>query len=490
MLWIDDALLVAGVLLLLGVVTSKISARYGIPMLVLFLGLGMLAGSDGIGGIEFEDPVQANAVGSLALAIILFHGGLGTTYTSIASAWKPSLVLATLGVLITSVVTGLAASWILQISLLQGLLLGSIVGSTDAAAVFSVLRTGGFALPPKLTSTLEIESGSNDPMAIFMTVGCIELLLPDPTSTGQLLLMFVKQMVIGGLFGILAGYVAVWLTNRIKLDSAGLYPLLATGLCLITFGMTSYFDGSGFLAVYIAGIVMGNNRVVFKNGTMLFHDAFAWLAQIMMFIVLGLLCFPKTLVTYTWPSLGIAVVLILVARPIAVAISLLPFRFRWQEMLLASWGGLKGAVPITLATFPLLYDLDHGNDIFNVVFFVVVISALVQGWSLPWAARQLGLNIPMPPSPPLQLEINSLQHVDGEIVDYTITPDSPAARKLVRDLGLPEGATIALIARKEEFIPPQGKTIISEGDHVVVVIKGGAGEAVNRVFMPELVREA
>lgn len=489
MFWIDDAMLVAGVLLLLGVVTSKISARYGIPMLVLFLGLGMLAGSEGIGGIEFDDPIQAHAVGSLALAIILFHGGLGTTYASIASAWKPSLVLATVGVLITSVLTGLAASWILQTTLLNGLLLGSIVGSTDAAAVFSVLRTGGFALPPKLASTLEIESGSNDPMAIFMTIGCIELLLPDPATPGHLLLMFVKQMAFGILFGVVSGYIAVWMTNRIRLDTAGLYPLLATGFCLITFGMTAYFDGSGFLAVYILGIVLGNNRVVFQNGTLLFHDALAWLAQIMMFIVLGLFCFPMKLLTFTVPSLGIAFVLILIARPIAVFVSMLPFRFRWQEMSLASWGGLKGAVPITLATFPLVYGLSGAEEIFNVVFFVVVLSALVQGWSLPWVARKLGLNLPMPPNPPLQLEINSLQHVDGEIVDYTITDNSPAVGKMVRDLGLPEGATIALIARQEEFIPPQGKTILLSGDHVVVVIKGGAGEPVNRVFMPEAVAE-
>lgn len=482
MFWIDDAMLVAGVLLFLGVVTSKISARYGIPMLVLFLGLGMLAGSDGIGGIEFDDPQLAHAVGSLALAIILFHGGLGTSYASIRSAWKPSLSLATVGVLVTSVITGLAACWILQLSVLQGLLIGSIVGSTDAAAVFSILRTGGFALPEKLASTLEIESGSNDPMAIFMTVGCIELLLPEPASTGELVLMFVKQMAFGGIIGIVIGHVAVWMTNRINLDSAGLYPLLATGFCLITFGLTSYAGGSGFLAVYLAGIVIGNNRVIFQNGTFLFHDALAWLAQILMFIVLGLLSFPVRLMEHAWQALGIAVVLIFVARPIAVALSLLPFRFRWQEMTLASWGGLKGAVPITLATFPLLFDLQKGQLIFDVVFFVVVVSALVQGWSLPWAARRLGLNQPMPATAPVQLEITSLRHVAGEVLDYTIGMKSPAAGKMVRDLGLPEGSTIALIARNQEFIPPHGKTVISEGDHVVIVVKEGAEDEVSQVF--------
>jgi len=485
MFWIDDAMLAAGVLLLLGVITSKISARYGVPMLVLFLGLGMLAGSEGFGGIEFEDYQMAHAVGSLALAIILFDGGLGTTFASITTAWKPSLVLATLGVLITSVVTGLAACWILGLPLLNGLLLGSIVGSTDAAAVFSVLRTGGFALPERLGSTLEIESGSNDPMAIFLTVGLIELLTKEVGWGGGLILLFVKQMVLGGMIGVAFGYVAVWVTNRLNLDTAGLYPLLMTGMALGTFGLAAYLGGSGFLAVYLAGIVIGNSRVVFKRGTLLFHDALAWLAQIAMFIVLGLLSFPSRLLAVSWQALGIAVVLILVARPIAVVVCMLPFRFRCSEMTLASWGGLKGAVPITLATFPLLFQLDQAQLIFDVVFFVVVVSALVQGWSLPWVAQKLGLDEPMPSNPPVQLEINSLRHVDGDILDYTIESGSPADGRKVSELALPDGATIALIARDDAFIPPRGKTTISSGDHVIVVVKSGAGEGLDAVFREE-----
>lgn len=482
MFWIDEAMLVAGTLLLLGVITSKISARYGVPMLVLFLGLGMLAGSEGIGGIEFEDYELAHAVGSLALAIILFDGGLGTTFASIKTAWKPSLVLATLGVLITSLITGLAACWILGLPLLNGLLLGSIVGSTDAAAVFSVLRTGGFALPAKLGSTLEIESGSNDPMAIFLTVGIIELLTEEVGWGGGLLLLFAKQMVLGGMIGIALGHVAVWITNRMNLDTAGLYPLLATGMALLTFGLAAYLGGSGFLAVYLAGIVIGNNRVVFKKGTLLFHNALAWLAQIAMFVVLGLLSFPSSLLAVGWKAFTIAVVLILIARPIAVAVCMLPFRFRWNEMALASWGGLKGAVPITLATFPLLFDLDDAQLVFDVVFFVVVVSALVQGWSLPWVAKKLDLDEPMPGSPPVQLEIHSLRHVEGDILDYTIEPGSPADGKKVSELGLPDGATIALIARNDSFVPPRGTTTISHGDHVIVVVKSGAGDGLDAIF--------
>lgn len=482
MFWIDDAMLVAGMLLLLGVVTSKISARYGVPMLVLFLGLGMLAGSEGFGGIEFEDYEMAHAVGSLSLAIILFDGGLGTTFASITTAWKPSLVLATLGVLITSAVTGLAACWILGLPLINGLLVGSIVGSTDAAAVFSVLRTGGFALPAKLSSTLEIESGSNDPMAIFLTVGLIEILTQEVTWGAGLILLFVKQMVLGGVIGIVFGYIAVWVTNRLNLNTAGLYPLLTTGMALLTFGLAAHSGGSGFLAVYLAGIVIGNNRVVFKKGTLMFHNALAWLAQIAMFIVLGLLCFPSELLSVGWKALGIAIVLIFVARPIAVVACMLPFRFHWNEMALASWGGLKGAVPITLATFPLLFDLDEAQLIFDVVFFVVVVSALVQGWSLPWVAKKLNLDEPMKGSPPVQLEIHSLRHVDGDILDYTIEAGSLADGRKVSELALPDGVTIALIARNDAFIPPRGATTISPGDHVIVVAKSGAGEGLDAIF--------
>ncbi|MHC2069907.1 potassium/proton antiporter [Bremerella sp. T1] len=489
MFWIDDAMLIAGSLLLLGVVTSKISARYGVPMLVLFLGLGMLAGSEGLGGIEFDDYKIAHAVGTLALAIILFDGGLGTTYTSISMAWKPSLVLATVGVLITSLVTGLAASWILGIPLVNGLLLGSIVGSTDAAAVFSVLRTGGFALPEKLGSTLEIESGSNDPMAIFLTIGCIEFMTQDVGWGGGLVLLFLKQMFLGGLIGVLFGHAIVWITNRLNLDTAGLYPLLATGMSLMTFGLASYFGGSGFLAVYLAGIIIGNNRVVFKRGTLLFHNALAWLAQIAMFIVLGLLCFPSSLLAVSWQALGIAIVLMFVARPLAVAVCLWPFGFQKKEMTLATWGGLKGAVPITLATFPVLFDIVNAELIFDVVFFVVVLSALIQGWSLPWVAKKLGLNQPLPSSPPVQLEIHSLRHVEGDVVDYTVAGNSPAAGKKVSELSLPEGVTIALIARNDAFIPPRGSTIINPGDHVIAVMKSGAGEGLDTLFAYDTIAE-
>ncbi len=482
MFLIEITMLVSGILLLLGIMSSKISARYGVPVLVLFLILGMLAGSEGLGGIAFENYEIAHAIGSLALAIILFDGGLKTSYQAIGQVWKPSFVLATLGVLITAVVTGVAASWILNIPLLQGMLLGSIVGSTDAAAVFSVLRSGGFSLPDRLGSTLEVESASNDPMAIFLTVGCIEMLTADVSLGGGMLTLFFKQMVFGGIMGLVFGQVTVWINNRINLDSAGLYPLLIGAMALITFGTTVWMGGSGFLAVFLAGIVVGNNKVIFKRGIFLFTDAMAWLSQIAMFVVLGLLSFPSRLFAVTWQGLAIAFVLILIARPVAILIGMVPFNFSWREMVVASWGGLKGAVPITLSTFPLMAGVSGAALIFDVVFFVVVLSAAIQGWSLPKLAQWLGIDQPLPPTPPVQLEISSLRHIDGEVLDYTIHPGSRALGRRVRDLVLPDGVTIALIARKDEFIPPQGKTVIAEGDHVIVVLRPGTKAMVDRVF--------
>ena len=479
---VDILIFVTGALVLLGIASSKISARMGVPVLVLFLLLGMVAGSEGIGGLAFENYTIAHAIGTLALAIILFDGGLSTPLEAVRVAWKPSLALATGGVLITTLVTGLAASWILNISLLEGMLLGSIVGSTDAAAVFAVLRSGGVSLSRRLTSTLEIESASNDPMAIFLTIGCIEVLSGRMSLGPGLLWLFVSQMVIGAAVGLLLGYVAVRVVNRINLDTAGLYPVLVTGFGLFIFGLTAWMGGSGFLAVYLAGIVIGNSRLVFQRGILLFHDAGAWLAQIVLFVMLGLLSFPSRLVSASGPGLLIGVVLIFLARPIAVMLMVWPFRFNWRELVFISWVGLKGAVPITLATFPLLLSVPRADLIFDVVFFVVVLSAVVQGWSLPLVARWLRLDVPAEPAPPVTLELSSLRHVDGDIVDYTVGPDSRAAGRMVKDLALPDGVVIALVARNEQIIPPQGNTRIEAGDHVVLVLRPGTRPLVNQVF--------
>lgn len=491
---VDTLILLTGVLILLGIISSKLSTRLGMPVLVLFLLVGMAAGSEGPGGIEFEDHRLAHAIGTLALVMILFDGGLGTSLSAIKLSWKPSILLATVGVLVTALITGLAAHWILGISLLEGMLLGSIVGSTDAAAVFSILRSGGVGLPKRISAVLEVESASNDPAAIFLTVGCIELLLGNVAFGPGLLKLFASQMAVGAIIGLAGGYATVWLANRIELGAPGLYPVLVSACSLLTYGAAVHLSGSGFLAVYLAGVVVGNQRLAFQQGIRRFHDAIAWLAQILMFVTLGLLCFPSRLFEVSGKGLLVALVLILVARPVAVLISTFPFRFNWRELSFMSWVGLKGAVPITLATFPLMFATPQvslqAEMLFNVVFFIVVVSAIVQGTSLATAARWLGLECPREPEPPVTLEISSLRQIDGKVVDYAVTPDSHAAERLVKELALPGGVVIAMITRGEKVIPPQGITRIHAGDHVILVMRRGMEPLVDKVFGKKLAEPA
>jgi potassium/hydrogen antiporter len=486
MFLVDTLILVTGVLLLLGIASSKLSTRLGMPMLVLFLLVGMLAGSEGIGGIEFENYELAHGIGTLAVAMILFDGGLGTSLSAIRMAWKPSILLATVGVLVTAVITGVAASWILEISLFEGLLLGSIVGSTDASAVFSVLRWGGVGLPKRIAAVLEVESASNDPMAIFLTIGCIELLLGNIVFGPELAWLFASQMLIGAMVGFVGGYTAVEIVNRVELGATGMYPVLVSAWTLLTFGVAVQIGGSGFLAVYLAGVVIGNRRLMFQRSIRRFHDAIAWLAQITMFVALGLLCFPSRLLDVSGKALLVSVVIMFIARPVAVFLSAGAFRFSWRELTFLSWVGLKGAVPITLATFPLMLGTAEfplqATLLFDVVFFIVVVSAVIQGTSLTPVARWLGLERPRDPEPPVSLEISSLRQMDGEVVDYAIGDDSRAAGRLVKDLALPGGVVIALVARGDQIIPPQGLTRIQAGDHVILVLRAGTQPLVNQVF--------
>ncbi len=484
MLSIETLILITGILLLLGIASNKFSARMGVPVLFVFLIVGMLAGSEGIGGIEFENYSLAHGIGTVALCIILFDGGIRTPFRSIQSSWKPAGVLATAGVFITALITGLAASWILGLSILEGLLLGSIVGSTDASVVFSVLRGGGVHIRPKLANTLEVESGSNDPMAIFLTIGLIQVVSgAEPFGFG-LLVLFLNQIVLGSVVGLLIGWVGSLMLRHIRLEAAGLYPVMATALGLTSFGLAAALGGSGFLAVYLTGIVIGNRRPVFHRGILLFHDAMAWICQILMFTALGILSFPSRLLDVAIPALAIAAVLIFVARPIAVLVCAAPFKFARNELAFLSWVGLKGAVPITLATFPMLANLQDAPVIFDVVFFVVLVSALVQGWTLPAVARYLKLEVPTRLPAPVTLEISSLRNVDGDIVDYFVDSDCRAVGTMIKNLALPEGVVIALIVRGEQTVLPQGRSTFESGDHVIVVLRPAMRSLVDRIFAP------
>lgn len=486
MFLVDQLLLLAAVLILLGIASSKFSARMGLPVLVLFLVVGMLAGEDGIGGISFDNYTLAHGIGTVCLAVILFDGGLRTSRSSFRAAFGPAITLATAGVLVTSVVTGLFAAWLLELTILQGLLIGAIVGSTDAAAVFAVLRGRGVNLRKRLAATLEVESGSNDPMAVFLTVAILEIMLGEMTLGPQLLWFLLLQVTVGIGGGLLLGRAAVFTINRVNLDAAGLYPILTAAAGLLAYSASATLGGSGFLAVYLAGIVIGNQRLVFRRGILVFHDGAAWLSQIAMFVMLGLLVFPSQLGMVARDGLIVALILVFIARPLAVG-SLLPwFGYTARELLFVSWVGLKGAVPIVLATYPLMLGVEGAGLLFHVVFFTVLVSAILQGWTMPTVARWLGLQTQPRPEAPVSLEITSLRDVEGDIVEYTVAPDTLATDRHIRDLRLPDGAVVAMIVREGEIIPPRGSTLVLTGDHLFLVMRPGLRTLVDRVFRPRL----
>lgn len=486
---IDQLILLAAILIVVGILSSKISARLGLPVLVLFLLVGMAAGEAGIGGIKFDNAQMAHAMGSLALAIILFDGGLQTPLTSIKQVWKPASILATIGVAVTSVITGLAAAYILDVPLYYGLLIGAIVGSTDAAAVFSLLRNAGIHIKPRLKSTLEIESATNDPMAIFLTMGLLEVMVNGLEPGTGLFLLFLEQMGLGSLVGLAIGWGAVKIINKIQLSTSGLYPVMVLALGLLSFGIAANIGGSGFLAIFVSGVVIGNNNFVFKRTTFLFHDGLAWMSQITMFVVLGLLINPLSLLDVWWQGLLIAMVLTFVARPVAVVPVLQFFGFNPREITLVSWVGLRGSVPIILAIYPLIYGLPNAPLIFSVVFFVVLISATVQGSTLPWVAQKLGLTEPPPPTPAASLEITALSAVDAEIVEYTLAKHSRAIGRRLSQAALPEGTVVAMITRGTNVIPPRGSTLLHEGDHLFIVTKPETRIFIEQVFSTEGVSE-
>lgn len=481
---IDGHILVIGALILLATLSSKISARVGVPLLVAFVVLGMLAGTEGPGGIAFTDYSVAHAVGTIALILILFDGGLKTSMAALRRTAAPAGTLATVGVLITAGITGVLTSYVLDVPLAHGLLVGSIVGSTDAAAVFATLRNTGLHLRPRLSSTLEVESGSNDPMAVLLTVACLELIRGSIGDAASLVLFFVQQIGFGVVVGWGAGRGLVWVLNRIRLSAAGLYPILSLAGALMSFGVAAAFGGSGILAVYVTGIVMGNNRILFQQGIRLFHDGLAWLGQITMFVALGLLSFPSHVREASSEGMLVAAILLLLARPVAVAACLLPARYDWREIVFASWAGLKGAVPIILAIYPLMFAIDDAEAIFNLVFFVVLLSVSIQGWSLAPLARWLGLTVEEKAAPPITIEVTSLQDVDADIVSYLVKPSARVAHRRLDELDLDVDMVVALVVRDREMLVPKGSTVILPGDHVFVTLRPKSRWLVDHVFSP------
>ncbi|MFO1464114.1 MAG: potassium/proton antiporter [bacterium] len=468
---LEEILLVVGLLLTLSILASKASGRFGVPALLIFLVIGMLAGSDGPGGIYFDNDYVAQSLGVLALAYILFSGGLETKWKDIRPVLAPGLGLATLGVLLTAGALAVAVKKFLGFTWPEAFLLGAIVSSTDAAAVFSVLRSRNVGLQGRLKPLLELESGSNDPMAVFLSLGLIELIKHPQFSLWRLFPSFLQQMALGAALGYGLGRLVVWAINRIKLNYEGLYPVFTLSLVLVVYGLTAYVGGNGFLAVYVAGMAIGNQRLLHKKSLTHFHDGLAWLMQIAMFLTLGLLVFPKQLASVAWAGLLTSFLLIFLARPIAVFLTLSPFRFRFREKALVSWVGLKGAVPIVLATFPRLADIPQADNIFNLVFFIVLTSVLLQGTTIPVVARWLGVDAPLAPQKSLPLEFEPIAGQDTDLSELLVPYQSPAAGKKIVELGWPPDSLIALIARGEDFLVPTGASTLEAGDVLLSLVQ-------------------
>ncbi|NEX19917.1 potassium/proton antiporter [Thiorhodococcus mannitoliphagus] len=485
----NQIILIGAAVLFVSVLASVVTSRLGAPLLLVFLVIGMLLGVDGPGGIAFHDVQLAHLLGSLALALILFDGGLVTPYKDFRVGLRPALGLATIGVGITAGITGLFAAWWLGFGWLEGLLLGAIVGSTDAAAVFSLLRSQGLELKQRVGATLEIESGSNDPMAVFLTIVLIELLLTSDGNAGLVILQaFLRQMGLGALIGIAGGFGLVWLINRLEM-SPGLYPLAAMAGGLSLFGITAVLDGSGFLAIYLAGLVIGNRPLQQRVEIKRFHDGIARLAQIGMFLMLGLLVAPSELLPVAGDALLIAAVLILVARPAAVWLCLLPFRFPWREQLFVGWVGLRGAVPIILALFPLLAGFDAAQTYFNIIFFVVLISLLIQGWTLTWLARVLQLEVPPTTHLVQRVELDIPGQRELELVGYRLAENAPIITERHTEPHLPSDARLVALVRDKHLMESLSPLDPRPGDYLYLIADPKHLPELDRLFVPEPVSE-
>lgn len=455
-----------GVLFMTSILATVITPRLGVPILLVFLVVGMMAGEDGPGGVRFGDYGLANLAATAALSVVLFDGGMRTKLAMFRVGLWPAISLSTLGVLVTAGITGFFAAWLLNLSVVEGLLIGAIVGSTDAAAVFSLLHTSAVRLNERVTSILEIESGANDPMAVFLTLALMQYLLaPQDYDAFDSVVLFVQQMGLGALIGIGGGRALVWALNRLEL-SESLYPLLAFFGGLLIFGVAGLLHGSGFLAAYLAGLVVGNQRTRGFAGIRRFHDGAAWMAQIGMFVGLGLLVSPHKLVPIADEGLLIAVVLILIARPAAVALSLLPFRLPMREQFFMAWVGLRGSVPIVLATFPWLAGLENAALYFNIAFFIVLVSLVVQGWTLAPTARLLGLQLPMQGSLVNRLDFDLPGTRGYEIVSYRIGESSPLIGLKSRQLPVDDVSRIVCIARRGRIISYREWGHLRAGDYI------------------------
>jgi len=476
---VNLTILVAGALFFSSIVATLISARLGAPLLLIFLVIGMLAGEDGLLGIKFGNPDVALLIGSIALVIILFDGGMRTHPDRVRVVLAPAAVLATLGVVLTCGILGVAASYLFNLTLLEGLLLGAILSSTDAAAVFSIFQSAGLNIKERVASTLEIESGSNDPMAVMLTFTWVGVLAGESELNWSLSTVFFQQAVVGAAVGYGAGRFFVLLCRKLPL-SAAFFPLLAVSYALLIYGLTNQFGGSGFLAVYLMGFLIGNARLPQIQQILRMHDGLAWLSQIIMFLMLGLLVTPSKLMEYAIPALILALVMIFIARPIAVFLSLVPFHFPKKDQVFISWVGLRGAVPIILALFPWLAGVPNKDLYFNVAFFVVIVSLLIQGWSIAPVARWLKLEVPPEPGPDHSMTLDSVDSNDLlQVLSFKVGKGSPIVDSDWQQLNMSPDVSYLGVLRKGEWIKAEQSPSFQLNDMLLVLSKAKDVKAVS-----------
>lgn len=467
----ENILLIGSLLLLISILAGKTSYRFGVPTLILFLLVGILAGSQGIGGIEFNDPAVAQFVGIVSLNFILFSGGLDTNWKTIKPVLWQGISLSTLGVLFTALSVGVFVWSITDFTIYEGLLLGAIVSSTDAAAVFSILRSKNLALKSHLRPTLELESGSNDPMAYFLTIAFLGLVVNQDQNLVSIIPLFLQQILIGAAFGFIFGKVSKMIINRIALDFEGLYPVLGIALMFFVFSATDAAGGNGFLAVYLSGVYLGNQDLIHKKSVMRFFDGLAWLMQIVLFLTLGLLVYPSDILPILGLGIAISVFLIIIARPLSVFLSLSPFKMKLRRRWYISWVGLRGAVPIVFATYPLLAGIEKAHMIFNIVFFVSLTSVLTQGTTLSVVAKWLHVALPMKVKPKSPVDSFLSDGTKSMIREITIPEDNFSIGKRIVELKFPRKAIIAMISRDGNFLTPNGTTEIQENDTLIILLE-------------------